>query len=137
MAIRFIDIASLLGLGVFIGIAGDGLINLYKAKAWAYVAILLALAFSYIIVVFVVDKLFGKIFPSGVKRIYKPKTQKDFNLLKLLSLMIGCLCGYALAYLGLGNAITNFFYFLALQLRIKIPNNGQLTAADKPERLSS
>jgi hypothetical protein len=91
-------------IGVFLGIATHGLVQLVAIGAWWMALILVVLGVGYFFFVQLADKLFDWIFPSGIRTVGKRRGQPK-PLLRVLSLPAGLLVGIALAGLGLDTVL--------------------------------
>lgn len=96
-------------LGVFVGIAIHGLMQLITTAFWP-VAIVISLLFAVVpLIDYWLDWLIDRVFPSGIRAARKPQAEGRTPLPRLLSLPAGLIVGVALARLDLDNAIVGAF----------------------------
>ncbi|MEH6557060.1 MAG: hypothetical protein V7708_04635 [Oceanicoccus sp.] len=92
-------------IGVFLGIAINGLVQLISTGLW-YVAVLIVVIAA---VLFFfesrLDGLFEKVFPSGIRAARKSKKVRKAPLARRLSLPAGLVFGIVLAGLGLDDRL--------------------------------
>lgn len=96
-------------IGLFLGVALNGLLQLFADGAWAVALVIAVMAFgAAVFLIFfdgLVGKLFERVFPSGVRPSHSPKAEDRKPIARLLSLPLGIFLGAILAGLGLTNAI--------------------------------
>ena len=101
----WINAGFLLVIGVYLGFAVDGLLQLATTSFWPMVIILLLMFVGIFLFELLVDKLFNRIFPIGVRSANKSEAKRPKPLTILLSLPAGVTLGIVLARLGLADAI--------------------------------
>src|SRR6056297_627847 len=87
-------------IGIFLGVAVNGLIQLMFTGAGVAVFNLLMLAAALFLIVFLHDRLGEKLFPSGIRPARKAKTARKKPLMRRLGLPAGLVVGVVLASLG-------------------------------------
>lgn len=92
-------------IGVFLGIATDGLVQLVTTAFWPLAVVIPLLFAGFFVFIWLFDKLVDRIFPSGVRPARKPQARGGIPVPRLLSLPVGVVLGVALARLGLGDPI--------------------------------
>ena len=96
---------AFLVVGIFLGIAVEGLLRLVHSGAWL-LAVAVVLPFvGLLLFENLLNKLFEKIFPTGIRPARNPKPKTRGPLIRLLSFPVGLLAGALLARLGLGTTI--------------------------------
>lgn len=101
----WLNSAALLVIGVYLGLALEKLFQLDGVAFWV-VGIGIPIIFGGVLLFGqLFDGLTDRLFPSGVKRIYKPQTKKRRPLALLLALPIGIIIGVAGAQFGLSEMI--------------------------------
>ena len=92
-------------IGVLLGSAADGLVQLATTAFWP-LAVVIPLVFAGVLLFsWVLDLLTDRLFAIGVRPARKPKEEGRTPLLRLLSLPVGLVLGVALARLGLDDTI--------------------------------
>jgi len=96
-------------VGVFVGIAIDGMVQLLTTGLWPIAILISLLLLGMVLLSELVDGLVEKIFPSGIRPAnkvkIKPKIKRRTPLPRLLSLPLGMVIGVILARLGVSTAI--------------------------------
>ena len=101
----WINSVAFLGIGLFLGIALEALLRLVFSGAWA-LAIGVVLPFlGFLLFYIVLNKLYDKIFPSGIRPARNAKTKGGTPLIRLFSFPAGLMIGVVVASLGFGTAI--------------------------------
>lgn len=88
-------------IGVLLGVAINGLVQLMFTGAWVAVFNLLMLAAALFLIVFLHKRLGDKLFPSGIRPARKPEKVRKTPLMRGLGLPAGLVVGVVLASLGL------------------------------------
>ena len=105
---HWLDAAVSIVVGVFLGIAIDGLVLLMTTAFWPLAVIMPLLAAAF----FLLDSWFGrlidKVFPNGIRAARKPKKPGRKPLLLVLSLPVGVVLGVVLARLGIGYQLVDW-----------------------------
>lgn len=100
-------------IGLFLGLALNGLLQLVADGAWAVAAIIAGLSVGVAVVLIFFDGLIGRVFervfPSGIRPAHSPGAEAPKPISRLLSLPLGMVLGVILAQLGLTNAILGLF----------------------------
>lgn len=92
-------------IGLLLGSAAYGLLQLVISGAWLFALILVVLGLTLFGIVVLSDKLFDRLFPVWVGPVSKKKRNQPKPLLRLLSLPIGFAVGAVLAGFGLDRII--------------------------------
>lgn len=100
-------------IGVFLGVATDGLVQLVTTAFWPLAVVIPFLFAGLFPFIWVFDKLTDRVFPSEVRPARQPRAERRTPLPRLLSLPAGLALGVALARLGLGKAILGVISSLA------------------------
>lgn len=92
-------------IGLFLGLATHGLANLIGAGLWVS-ALILVVPFA-LLMFFdqTLDRLFDRLFPSGVRPARVPAPSRRKPLIRTLSLPAGVVLGVLAAALGLSDVI--------------------------------
>jgi hypothetical protein len=91
--------------GVLLGVLAHSLAELFTATLWP-LAIVIPIFFAVVFFIeWLSDKLFDRIFPSGIRAARHSKPEGRKPLMRLLSLPVGVGIGIALAQLGFGDQI--------------------------------
>jgi hypothetical protein len=101
----WINAGFLLVFGVFLGFVVDGILQLATTSFWPLAIILLLMVAGIFLFELLMDKLFSRIFPIGVRPANKSPAQGRKPLPVFLSLPAGVILGIALARLGLADTI--------------------------------
>ncbi len=94
------DLASAVvnvAIGILLGVALYGLIQLVFAGAWVAVFSLVALAAGLLFIVLLHERLGNWLFPSGIRPAHKPKKPRKKPLVRRLALPAGLVLGLLLA----------------------------------------
>jgi len=92
-------------IGVLLGSAADGLIQLATTSFWPLAVVIPLLFAGVFLFSWALDLLTDRLFTIGVRPAPKPKEKGRTPLPRLLSLPAGLILGIALARLGLDNKI--------------------------------
>lgn len=92
-------------IGLFLGVAADGLVQLATTDFWPMTVIILFLFAGVFLFERVVDKSIDTLFPSGIRPARKPQVKERTPLPRLLSLPAGVVLGIVLARTGLDTMI--------------------------------
>lgn len=101
----WINAAFLLVIGVFLGFVVDGILQLATTSFWPLAIILLLMFAGIFLFELLMDKLFSRIFPIGVRPAHKSQAKKRKPLAIYLSLPVGVILGVGFARLGLTDTI--------------------------------
>lgn len=92
-------------IGLFLGLAADGLARLFNSEAWPLAVIIPIVFAGLFLFSLMFDRLVDRVFPSGVRPARKPHADGGTPLLRLLSLPAGFALGVILAQFGLADAV--------------------------------
>jgi hypothetical protein len=92
-------------IGVLLGSAADGLVQLATTAFWPLAVVIPLLFAGVFLFSWVLDMLTDRLFTIGVRPARTPKEEGRTPLLRLLSLPVGLVLGVALARLGLDETI--------------------------------
>ena len=92
-------------IGVLLGSAADGLVQLATTAFWPLAVVIPLLFAGVFLFSWVLDMLTDRLFTIGVRPARTPKEEGPTPLLRLLSLPVGLVLGVALARLGLDETI--------------------------------
>ena len=92
-------------IGVLLGSAADGLVQLATTAFWPLAVVIPLLFAGVFLFSWVLDMLTDRLFSIGVRPARTPKEEGRTPLLRLLSLPVGLVLGVALARLGLDETI--------------------------------
>jgi hypothetical protein len=92
-------------IGVFLGSAADGLVQLATTAFWPIAVITPLLFAGLFLFMLVLDRLLDRLFSIGVRPARKPKEEGRTPLPRLLSLPAGVVLGVVMARLGLDTMI--------------------------------
>ena len=92
-------------VGVYLGLAVDGMTELAGTEFWPVIIIVPVLFGGAFLFVLAFDGLIDRIFPSGIKPASRQHAKQRKPLALLLCLPIGIATGVILARLGLGQAL--------------------------------
>jgi len=98
-----------IGIGLFLGIAADGIVQLATTAFWPIAVILVLLFTGIFIFELILDKLFDFILPIGIRPPRERKEKGRTPLPLLLSFPVGMAIGIVLARFGLGKTILDMF----------------------------
>ncbi|MHA7923564.1 MAG: hypothetical protein ACX936_00095 [Marinobacter sp.] len=94
-------------IGVLLGVASNGLVQLMFTGAWAAVFNIAVLSAVLFFIVFLHDRLGKKLFPSGIRPAREPERARKTPLLRRLSLPAGLVLGVVIASLGLDDYLSD------------------------------
>jgi hypothetical protein len=97
--------AVILVVGLFLGLAIDGMIRLVGTGFWPVAVIILILFRGVFLFELAIEGLFNRIVPSGIKPASQPKAKERKPLVLLLSLPAGIAIGMILSRLGLSETL--------------------------------
>lgn len=101
--------AANVAIGVLLGSAAHGLVQLITTGFWP-VAMILTLIFGGVILFELVsDKLFNRLFSTGIRPATKPQTSGRKPLPRILSLPTGFIFGVSMVALGLDKTLLGIF----------------------------
>jgi hypothetical protein len=96
-------------IGLFLGLAVNGLLELIVDGFWLFALIVAVLGAgaAWVLLAFegVMDRLFERIFPSGIRPSQSPRPERRKPIARLMSMPAGILLGVILAQMGLTQAI--------------------------------
>ncbi|WP_019953967.1 hypothetical protein [Yoonia vestfoldensis] len=101
----WLNAAAFLAIGVFLGLALDMLLTLDWAAFWLTAISMAILFWGLIAASSVIDSLFERLFPSGVKPARNAPAKQRGPLAVLASLPAGILIGLTGAQFGLGGLL--------------------------------
>jgi len=104
-AVNWFDAAIKLVIGVLLGSAADGLVQLATTAFWPLAVVIPLLFAGVFLFSWMLDLLTDRLFTVGVRPARKPKEEGCTPLPQLLSLPVGIILGVALARLGLDNTV--------------------------------
>lgn len=104
-AVNWFDAAIKLVIGVLLGSAADGLVQLATTAFWPLAVVIPLLFAGVFLFSWMLDLLTDRLFTVGVRPARKPKEEGRTPLPQLLSLPVGIILGVALARLGLDNTV--------------------------------
>ncbi|MEN1729542.1 MAG: hypothetical protein AAGJ52_13985 [Pseudomonadota bacterium] len=94
-------------IGVLLGIAADGLLQLASSGQW-FLALLIPVLFAgWFLFMLLLDKGMDRLFPSGIRPAKTSKEKAPMPLPRLLGLPAGAVAGVVLARLGLAAPLLN------------------------------
>ncbi len=97
--------AAFLAIGVFLGLAADGMAGLAGTAFWPMIIIIPVLFGGVFLFLLFFDRVVDRIFSSGIKPASRPRTKDRKPLVLLLSLPTGIAIGMIGAQLGLGELL--------------------------------
>lgn len=92
-------------VGVFCGIAALYLLQLVMSGFWPLAIIVVVFILVFLAFDGLLDRLFEKVFPSGIRAVRKPAASRRSPLLRRLSLPVGITIGLALAWFDLADVL--------------------------------
>lgn len=92
-------------IGVLIGFVIYGLVQLVTSGSWLMAMILIFLGGGLFLLEGLIDKLFDRLFPIGIRPARNPRPQSPKPLVRVLSLPVGFMLGVVLAGLDLDGTI--------------------------------
>lgn len=92
-------------IGVLLGIAIVRLGQLITTAFWPVVVLIPILIGGFLLFDGLIDRLFDKVFPSGIRAARKSPARRRAPLPRLLSLPVGIVLGVALDWLGFGDRL--------------------------------
>jgi len=95
-------------IGILLGSAIYGLVQLVISGFWLMALILVLLGGGLFLFMLLFDKLFDRLFSIGIRPARNPQPQPPKPLLRVLSLPLGFMIGVVLAVLGLDRTILGF-----------------------------
>ena len=101
----WLNAAVNLVIGIFLGIAIDGLALLLADGLWLLALFILISVGGLLLFNGLLDMVFERLFPSGIRPAPNSQTQTPKPLLRRLSLPVGLVLGVILARLGLASTI--------------------------------
>jgi hypothetical protein len=105
----WLNAATLLIIGVLLGIAIDAMAQLATTPYWPLV-ILIPLMFGGVLLLDgLLNRLANRIFPSAIRTVGKSESKPRKPLALLLSLPAGLILGIVLARFGLANTVLDLF----------------------------
>lgn len=100
-------------IGVFLGIAVNGLAQIFMTGFWQLAVFIVIVTGVAVLFLFMFDGLLNRvseqIFPSGVRPAHRPQPEGRKPIARLLSLPAGMVLGVILAQLGLTQTILGLF----------------------------
>lgn len=104
----WINSAINIAIGVLLGSVFYGLAQLVAGGSWLMALILLFLGAGLFLFMVLFDKLFDRLFPTGIRPARTPQAKRPKPLLRVLSLPFGFILGVVLAVLGLDTTLLGF-----------------------------
>jgi uncharacterized protein YacL len=92
-------------IGIFLGVAVNGLAQLMSTSFWPVAVIILLLVAILFFFESLIASLVDRIFPSGIRPARKPQKVRRAPLPRRLSLPVGLVLGLILARLGLDGVV--------------------------------
>ncbi len=92
-------------IGVLLGSAADGLVQMATTEFWPVALIITLLSVGLFFLVVLSDKLLDRLFSIGVRPARHPRAEGRKPLLRVLSMPAGFVLGVVLARIGLDGAI--------------------------------
>ncbi|OYW52000.1 MAG: hypothetical protein B7Z10_11800 [Rhodobacterales bacterium 32-66-7] len=105
----WISAACNVAMGAFLGLAINGLLQIFLSGFWQLAVVIAALCAAAVLVLVLFDGLLGRLvdrlFPSGVRSPRVPRLEGRKPLLRLLSVPAGLVAGFGLGQAGLADPI--------------------------------